>query len=361
MSSLKNKNILVTGGAGFICSHTIDALVKKEYQVRILDSLAKPIHQSGKPNYLNKEVEFVKGDVRDRATWEKSLKDIDIVFHFAAYQDYLPNFSKYLDVNAKGTALLYEIIIEKKLPIEKIIIASSQAIYGEGKYKCQNSHIIYPSQRPLKDLRNKKWDFFCPHDKLRLTPQWVKEDDFIDPHNQYGISKYSQEKIGVHLGRRYQIPTVALRYSIVQGPRQSPFNLYSGALRIFVTHLLAGKSPVIFEDGEQIRDFVNISDVVTANILVLENKKTAYEVFNVGGGKKYTINEFYKIVQQVLKTNIPAKKDGSFRLGDTRHIASSIEKIKKLGWTPKHSIEQSIKSYTNWIQTLPNFNKIWKR
>lgn len=346
-----NKHVLVTGGAGFIGSHTVDALIKKGYKVRILDSLAKPVHLFGKPKYFNKESEFIRGDVRDRSSWKKSLKGIDIVFHLAAYQDYLPNFSKYFDVNAKGTALLYEIIVEKKLPIEKIIIASSQAIYGEGKYRCKNNHVIFPSQRPLENLKKQEWDFLCPYDELALIPQWIREDDIIDPHNQYGISKFAQEKIGLHLGKRYQIPTVAMRYSIVQGERQSPFNLYSGALRIFVTNLLAGNPPNIFEDGTQIRDFVNIHDVIAANILVLENKMADYEIFNVGGGKKWTVNEFYQIVQKVLKTDIEPKKTGSFRMGDTRHIFSNIDKIKRLGFQPQHSIEESIKSYAQWIKT----------
>ncbi|MBI4009516.1 SDR family NAD(P)-dependent oxidoreductase [Candidatus Roizmanbacteria bacterium] len=362
-----NKRVLVTGGAGFIGSHTVDALVKKGYKIKILDSLTKPVHQRGSPDYLNKEAEFIDGDVRNKSAWEKALKNVSIVFHLAAYQDYLPNFSKYFDVNAKGTALLYEIIVEKKLKIEKVIIASSQAIYGEGRYACKNNHIIYPTQRSFKDLKKKKWDFNCPHDKLPLIPQWVNEGDFIDPHNQYGISKYSQEKIGIHLGKRYQIPTVAMRYSIVQGPRQSPFNLYSGVLRIFITHLLGRKPPTIFEDGNQIRDFVNIHDVVSANILVLENKKADYQVFNVGGGKRYTVNEFYKIVQKILKTDIKPVRDGSFRVGDTRHIFSSIEKMKNLGFKPTYSITDSIHSYITWLQTLANFNNgnskmhLWKK
>lgn len=348
------KQVLVTGGAGFIGSHTVDKLINKGYKVRILDSLAKPVHLYGKPNYLNKEAEFMLGDVRDKSTWEKSLKGIDIIYHFAAYQDYLPNFSKYFDVNAKGTALLYEIVVGKKLGIEKIIVASSQAIYGEGKYKCKKGHIIYPTQRTIEDLEKRKWNFYCPYDNLPLSPQWSNENDTIDPHNQYGISKYSQEKIAIHLGKRYKIPTVALRYSIVQGERQSPYNLYSGALRIFVTRLLAGNQPTIFEDGDQIRDFVNIHDVVDANILVLKNKKADYEVFNIGGNKKWTVNQFYESVQKVLGSNIKAKKGRLFRIGDTRHIFSNIDKIKKLGWTPKHSLEDSIKSYSFWIKNTPN-------
>lgn len=354
------KKILVTGGAGFIGSHTVDALIKKGYSVRILDSLAKPVHMFGKPIYLNKEAEFVIGDVRNRRSWEKSLKGIDAVYHLAAYQDYLPNFGKYFDVNAKGTALLYEIIVEKNLPVQKIIVASSQSVYGEGKYKCKNGHDVYPEQRSSINLKKKRWDFVCPEDGFPLVPQWVEESMEINPHNQYGISKYAQEKIGIDLGKRYDIPTVALRYSIVQGSRQSPFNLYSGALRIFVVNLLAGVSPTIYEDGNQIRDFVNIRDVVAANILVLEKKKANYQVFNVGGGKQWKVIDFYNEVAKELHSNIQPILDGSFRVGDTRHIMSSIENIKQLGFYPRYDVRMSIKDYSEWVQTLPYFQKMVK-
>ncbi len=353
-----NKNVLVTGGAGFIGSHTVDALIKKGNRVRILDNLTKPVHQNGKPNYLNKEAEFIQGDVRNKSTWEKALKKIDIVFHLAAYQDYHTNFGKYFDVNAKGTALLYETIVEKNLPVEKVIVASSQAIYGEGKYCCPKKHIIFPSQRSVDLLKKHQWDFSCPYDSLPLTPLPVTEDDIIDPHNQYGISKYSQEKITIHLGKRYKIPSVALRYSIVQGPRQSPYNLYSGALRVFVVHLLANRPPPIFEDGKQLRDYVNIHDVVNANLLVMQNKKADYNVFNVGGGKKWTVIQLFNLVQKVLRTAIKVKILGSFRVGDTRHIFSDIKKIRALGFSHQYTIDDSIKSYGQWLKTLPNFKNI---
>lgn len=355
-----NKHILVTGGAGFIGSHTVDALIKKGHKVRLLDSLAKPVHLYGKPNYLNKEAEFILGDVRNRSSWEKSLKGIDIVFHLAAYQDYLPDFSKYFEINAKGTALLYEIVVKKKLPITKIIVASSQSVYGEGHYKCENGHRVFPEQRSIEDMKKKIWDFICPHDSHKLSPQWTTEEDLTTPHNSYGISKYTQEKIALNLGKRYKIPTVALRYSIVQGPRQSPFNLYSGALRIFVTHLLAGQPPIIFEDGQQIRDYINIYDVIAANLLVLENKKADYQIFNVGGGRKWTVADFYKTAEKALGTKIKPDTSSLFRVGDTRHIFSSINRIKSLGFRPQHSIEESIKSYAEWVKTLPNFKKMIK-
>src|SRR3989338_3791942 len=353
-----NYRILVTGGAGFIGSHTVDALIHKGHEVRILDALTKPVHLFAKPKYVNKEAEFIKGDIRNKSLLERSLKHIDVIYHFAAYQDYLPNFSTYFDVNASGTALIYEIIVEKKLPIKKVIVASSQAIYGEGKYRCKNGHFIYPTLRNTEDLLKKKWDVICPNDGLPLTPQWVKENDPIDPHNQYAISKYSEEKIALHLGKRYGIPSVTMRYSIVQGPRQSPFNLYSGALRIFVTSLLADRDATIFEDGKQLRDFVNIFDVVKANLLVLENSKTAYQTYNVGGGRKWTIMEFYRKVRHILKSDMKPVMNGKFRVGDTRHIISDIGKIRKVGFSPKYSIDDSILTYTEWVQTLPNFKKM---
>lgn len=352
------KKILVTGGAGFIGSHTADALLKKGYSVRVLDNLAKPVHLLGKPSYLNKKAEFMLGDVRNKRSWEKALKGVDVVYHLAAYQDYLPNFSKYFDVNAKGTALLYEVIVEKNLPVRKVIVASSQAIYGEGKYRCKKGHIIFPGQRNVADLTRKKWDFSCPKDGSLLVQEWVNEEDFINPHNQYGISKYAQEKIAINLGKRYGIPSIAMRYSIVQGSRQSPFNLYSGALRIFVVNLLAGISPTIYEDGNQIRDFVNIHDVVKANLVVLENKKADYEVFNVGGGKKWKVIDFYNAVAKTLKSDLEPCLDNSFRSGDTRNIASSINKIKKIGFAPQFSVEDSIKEYTEWVQMLPYFKRM---
>lgn len=354
------KKVLVTGGAGFIGSHTVDALIKKGYKVRILDSLSKPVHILGRPPYLNKEAEFILGDVRDRSSWEKALKNIDVVYHLAAYQDYLTNFSKFFDVNAKGTALLYEIIIEKKLSVEKVIVASSQAIYGEGLYTCKNGHKVFPESRRVEDLKKNRWEFVCPYDKLPLSPEWVNEEFLVNPHNSYGISKYSEEKIALHLGKRYGIPSTAMRYSIVQGSRQSPFNLYSGALRIFVTSLLAGIAPIIYEDGRQIRDYVNINDVVKANLLVIENNKADYQAFNVGGGKKWTVIDFYNKVRKVLNVDIEPNIPGLFRVGDTRHIFSDTKNIEKLGFKTTTPIENSIKEYADWVVTLPYFSKMVK-
>lgn len=374
-------NILVIGGAGFIGSHTVDALIHREHNVRILDSLEKPVHLKGKPDYLAKNSDFLLGDFLDKKVLEKALKDIEIIYHFVAYQDYAIDFSNYFSVNSAGTALIYEIIVEKKLPIRKIIVASSQAVMGEGRYICPNcseadkkfrktdfgyeildkrypiSDFVYPDIRLENQLKKGDWDFRCPTCKEKV--EVISSDEsVINPQNQYAISKYSQELIALNLGKRYSIPTVCLRYSIVQGARQSFYNTYSGVMRIFCLHLFFDKSPTIFEDGNQIRDYINIKDVVNANLLVLEKNEIDYQIYNVGGGKAFTVKQFYNSVAKIFRKDIKPKIPGEYRYGDTRHIISDISKLKKLGWEPKIHIEQSIKEYKRFLEEQADIDDI---
>jgi dTDP-L-rhamnose 4-epimerase len=349
------KRILVTGGAGFIGSHTVDLLIKKGYSVRILDNLQKPVHLKGRPDYLNRDAEFILGDVRNKDDFARALRGVDAVVHLAAYQDYLPDFSTFFHVNSVGTALLYEIIVGEKLPIEKVVVASSQAVYGEGKYICDQHGVFFPGLRSRQNLLDGKWEHDCAHCGKVMGWQPVDESR-VNPQNQYAVSKYSQELISLNLGRRYGIPTACLRYSIVQGPRQSFYNAYSGACRIFALSLFFERAPGMYEDGRQIRDFVNIEDVAAANVLVLENSKSSYEVYNVGGGKAYTVSEFYECVREVYKSKIPAKIDGHFRFGDTRHICSDIAKLKLLGWAPQHGIKKSVEDYVTYLRAQRNID-----
>ncbi len=342
-------NVLVTGGAGFIGSHTVDALLAKSYEVRIMDSLEPPVHSKGKPDYIPEKAEFIRGDVRVKTDWKKNLKGIETIFHFAAYQDYLTDFSKFFDVNSRGTALLYEAIVEENLPVEKVIIASSQAVYGEGKYKCSEDGIVFPAPRSLEQLRRGDWELKCPKCGRKMKMQLTNEAR-VNPANSYGISKYSQELIGLTLGKRYNIPTTCLRYSIVQGPRQSPYNLYSGALRAFAASMYFGKEPIIYEDGEQLRDYVNIEDVVRANLLALEDSRMDYQVYNVGGGGAYTVFDLANMVARTLGRKVKNKASGKFRFGDTRHITSDISKLKALGWQPINPIEKSVDDYVGWLR-----------
>jgi len=342
--------ILVTGGAGFIGSHTVDGLLNKGHQVRVLDSLEKPVHRTDKPDYLPHEVEFIKGDVRNRGDLEQALKNIEIIFHFAAYQDYLTDFSKFFSVNSVGTALLYELIVEKSLPVKKVVVASSQAVCGEGKYRCDEHGVFFPKIRSSEQLEQGQWEITCPHCKRNAVPQ-TTEEDVINPQNQYAISKYSQELIALNLGRRYHIPTTALRYSIVQGPRQSFYNAYSGACRIFCLSAYFDRKPPIYEDGMQLRDYVNIEDVVRANLLVMDDPRADYQVFNVGGGKRYTVLELVQVVAKTFRKKFEPEITWEFRFGDTRHIISSIAKLKTLGWEPKNSVEKSVKDYYEWLKS----------
>ena len=342
--------VLITGGAGFIGSHTADLLLKKGYEVRIIDSLEPPVHrQRQKPEYIPDEVEFILGDVRSKSDMERALQGVDAVFHLAAYQGYLTDFSKFALVNDSGTALLYEIIVGEHLPVQKVILASSQAVYGEGKHKCPTHGVQYPSPRHLEQLKKGEWEVKCP--LCQQVMESVPTDELkVNPHNQYAVSKYSQELYALTLGRRFGIPTVVLRYSITQGPRQSFYNAYSGVLRIFTTRLLNNLPPIIYEDGEQLRDYVHVKDVTEANLLALEADSANFEAFNVGGSKAVTVLEYARLLTTLLRKDIELQRPGEFRFGDTRHIVSDISKLKALDWEPKASLEQNIKDYIEWVQ-----------
>ena len=349
--------ILITGGAGFIGSHTADMLVEMGHRVRLLDNLHPTVHPKGKPDYLNPEAEFIKGDVRDAATWRAALADVEAVYHLAAYQDYLTDFSTFFNINAVSTALLYEILVAdaKRLKVQKVIVAASQAVMGEGRYMCPvcsetNNNYFYPEIRLESQLAKGQWEHRCPTCAQPL--QWQPSDEsVINPCNQYALSKHSQEQIAIQLGRRFQIPSVVMRYSIVQGARQSFFNAYSGAMRIFALSLFFDRPPTIFEDGQQVRDFINIQDVVDANVMVLENPEADFQVFNVGGGHAWTVRQFYDTMQKQVGKHLMPKMDGAYRYGDTRHIFSDTTRLQGLGWSPKRSVIDSIKSYWHYLTT----------
>ena len=352
--------VLITGGAGFIGSHTTDALIERGDDVVILDNLSKPVHLKGLPSYLNPKAKFILGDVRDPKIFLDALQGVDAVVHLAAYQDYLPDFSTFFSVNAVGTALLYELIVGHKLPVKRVVVAASQAVNGEGLYRCKIHGDQAPNARPLAQLEAGDWEMHCPQCGSTLEWQWTPET-FIHPENQYALSKHSQEQIALSFGRRYDIPSVVMRYSIVQGPRQSFYNAYSGACRIFSLHYFFAKAPTVYEDGNMHRDFVNYQDVVRANLMALDDERMVGEQYNVGGGKAYTVSEFADIVARIsghpeLRPKIP----GVFRFGDTRSSCSNISKLRALGWEPKHAVEESVTSYINWLRDQGNVEEIFE-
>lgn len=347
---MKKKIVLITGGAGFIGSHTADALAKQGYAIRVIENLKPPVHAGKWPAYMRgKGYELINGDVSDKKDMEKALKGVSYVYHLAAYQDQRPDFSKFFITNTVSAALIYEIILEKKLPVKKVILVSSQFVYGDGEYECPHTHkTFYPEVRTKKQLDSKKFDILCPHGAPAIFHPF-KEDQPLTPTNAYGLSKEAIERLALRFGKTYDIPTVIFRYSIVQGPRQSPRNLYSGAMRIFSLQALAGDPITVYEDGKQVRDFVNIQDVVAANVLVLKNKKADYQVFNIGGGKAYSVLAFAEMVKKITGSSSKIKI-GGYRRTDTRNAVSDISKLKKLGWRPRFTPETSVRDYVAWLK-----------
>ncbi|RJR34079.1 MAG: NAD-dependent epimerase/dehydratase family protein [Deltaproteobacteria bacterium] len=346
--------VLVTGGAGFIGSHTVDLLLEKGYEVRILDSLQPRVHPRGKPDYVPKEAEFIQGDVANRADLSKALEGMDFVFHLAAYQDYLPDFSQFIHTNTESTALLFELIVAdpRRYPVKKIVFASSQAVSGEGRYRCtREGTIFYPGPRPVEQLRQGEWEFVCPRCGAPAEPQLIDEATCNHPHTAYGISKYAIELLAFNLGQRYGISTAAMRYTYVQGPRNSFYNAYSGIARRFALRIRAGLPPICYEDGRQLRDYVNVYDVARANLLVLERPGANGMSFNIGGGRAVTVSEFARIMLQVSGNSLEARIPGEFRLGDTRHTVSDISRISALGWKPTIPVEENVRQYLEWLDT----------
>jgi dTDP-L-rhamnose 4-epimerase len=349
--------ILVTGGAGFIGSHTCDRLLELGHDVVVLDALTAPVHRNGRPTYLSREADFYQGDTRNRDLLTNLLRRVEAVYHLAAYQDYMPDFSRFSDVNVVSTALLYEIIVAERLDLARVVVASSQSAMGEGLYRCPIDGEQIPGMRPEKALAAGHWDIPCPVCggplEMQVTPERIS-----NPQNAYGMSKLGEEMIAINLGRRYGIPTVALRYSIVQGPRQSVYNAYSGACRIFSLSYLLGIPPTLYEDGEAIRDYVNIDDVVDANVLVLEDERAAGRVFNVGGGQAITTRAFADVVMRHYGSTRPAVVTGEYRFGDTRHIFSDISALRELGWEPKRTPAESVAAYAAWLDGMDGLDGV---
>src|SRR5438270_2154622 len=329
--------VLVTGGAGFIGSHIVDRHLKNGDRVRVLDSLERRVHPGGRPTYLPKEVEFINGSVLDRDLLKRALVGVDVVSHQAAYQDYMPDFSQFMSVNSVGTALIYEVIVESRLPVQKIIVASSQAVYGEGQYECPDHGFFLPSPRSQAQLYRACWEVECPACR-KPSRSLLLDEKHANPYNQYAVSKLAEEKIALGLGWLHNIPTVALRYSITQGMRQSLFNQYSGICRIFFSRAMSDLPFVVYEDGQQSRDFIHVQDVVDANMLVLNDELANYQAFNVGSGRSMTVLEYAKAVGKRLSKDVQIQICGEYRRGDNRHSVSSIEQLRSLGWRPKREL-----------------------
>lgn len=339
--------VLVTGGAGFIGSHTVDALLAAGHQVRILDVLLPPVHDGTVPAYVPAEVEFMRGDVCDAADVSRALDGVEVVYHFAAYQDYLPEYSRFFLTNSVGTALILETIVRERRGVELLVVASSQAVYGEGRYLDANGAVVLPGPRSLEALEARRWNF------EGLTPDWTRETD-ANPHSPYGLSKRDQDDFTTIMGRRHGLATTCLRYSIVQGPRQSFRNAYSGALRSFAVCALNGAPPVIYEDGAQLRDYVSIRDVVRANLMPLDRPGMHGRSFNVGGDRKVTVTELAALVlEECGAGGLERTTPGLFRVGDTRHVFSDVAALREQGWAPEVEQREMVRAYLDWAREQP--------
>lgn len=346
--------VLVTGGAGFIGSHTVDLLLEKGYEVRIIDSLQPRVHPRGKPTYVPADIEFIQGDVANRADMERALRGVDYVFHMAAYQDYLPDFSTFIHTNTESTALIFELAVSDpdRFPLRKLVVASSQSVSGEGKYSCDaEGTVFHPDPRPPDQLQRGEWDIQCPTCGSTATPLLIDEATCSNPGTTYGVSKYALELLAFNLGRRYGVETAAMRYTYVQGPRNSFYNAYSGIARRFALRIRAGLPPVCYEDGLQRRDYVNVRDVARANLIALENPLSNGLALNVGGGRAVTVLEFAGMMLDASGSNLEPMVPGEYRLGDTRHTVSDLTRMRSLGWEPHTPVEDNVRQYLEWLDT----------
>jgi len=345
------KRALVTGAAGLIGSHLTDLLVREGWKVRALDNLEPQTHRRGKPAWIHPKAEFIHGDIRDRETIATALDKIGIVFHQAAYGGYMPEISKYVHVNSLGTAQMLEVIREKSLPIQKIIVASSQAVYSEGAGICPRHGLVFPTVRPVEQLRKGDWEVHCPICGAITKSAPTPENAPVGGETVYGLTKVDQEKLVLLWGKQVGVPAVALRYSCTYGPRQSIFNPYTGVIAIFCTRLLNNLSPVLYEDGRQTRDFSFVEDIARANLLAAETDKLDGLAVNVGGGKGVPIRQVAQTLSKALKIDIEPEARGEFRPGEMRHLTSDTTKIRSAGYKPQIELEEGIQRYIDWIRS----------
>jgi dTDP-L-rhamnose 4-epimerase len=347
------KRILITGGAGFIGSHLADELLQRGYRVRVLDPLSPQVHGDGghRPDYLDPDVELLRGSVEDCEMIADALVGVDAVYHLAAkvgVGQSMYDINGYTTTNNAGTAVLLEALLKR--PVERLIVASSMSIYGEGLYRDSAGKLVPGGTRSLAQLKAREWE---PKDAtgVPLTPVPTPETKEPSLASVYALSKFDQERMCLLVGRAYGIPTVALRFFNVYGPRQSLSNPYTGVLAIFASQLLNDTAPIIFEDGQQRRDFVNVKDIARACCLALETPGATDQVFNVGSGRNFSVNEIAERLARILGKDIAPEITQRYRVGDIRHCFADITHARNvLGYTPQVSFEQGLSELAEWLE-----------
>jgi len=353
-----SERVLVTGGAGFIGSHLVDALLDRGHTVRVYDNLEPQVHgglceQGAWPTYLAGDCEKIAGDVRDREALGDALRGVDVVYHLAAavgVGQSMYEIEHYVDVNSRGTAVLLDVLANAEHTVRKLVVASSMSIYGEGTYHCPEHGDVYPTLRTNEQLAAHDWEVLCPVCRGIVEPLPTAEDKPLHSTSVYAITKKDQEEMCLAVGRAYGIPTVALRFFNTYGPRQALSNPYTGIAAIFSGRLLNGRRPVIFEDGLQSRDLTHVSDIVQALVMAMELSEMDYGTFNVGTGRRLSVLD----VAQALINHLDLEQEPEivhkFRAGDIRHCYANIGRLQALGYEPKVRFEDGVAELVEWVR-----------
>lgn len=358
-----SKRVLVTGGAGFIGSHTVDALIEGGYKVRVYDNLLPQVHGEGaeKPEYLHPDAEFIRGDVRNRVQLYQAIKDVDLIIHDAAevgVGQSMYSIDQYISTNVQGTGVLWDILVNEKHSVEKVLVASSMSLYGEGCYQCEEHGKISPKPRPESQLAEGQWEMLCPECSSPVTPIPTNEEKELDVTSVYAQSKKDQEVYSLMIGRAHKIPTVACRYFNCYGPRQSLNNPYTGAAAIFCSAIKNDNPPLIYEDGNQRRDFIHVKDLVQGKLLLLNKPEADYGIFNIGTGKPSSILELAETLVELCGKSFSPDVIYKFRNGDIRDCYADISKISALGFQPQLSLKEGLKDLITWSDGQEAVSKV---
>jgi len=347
--------VLVTGGAGFIGKHLVRQLLQRGYEVTVIDSLEQPTHNTYTAPILPKNVTFIHGNVLDHDRLEEALNGVQVVYYLAATGGYTDSVARYTEQNSLAISVLFETLKRRSISLHKFIVASSIAVYGEGKYLGSNGIPFYAAPRGIQNLRNH--DFAVrDHSGASAEPMPTDEMAPIEPNTIYGVSKYDQERITRIFCQREGIPWVALRFFLTYGPEQSLTNPYTGVVSIFCNAISNNRPPVIYEDGLQSRDFVFVDDVVRALITALENDNAQNEVYNVGTGIGTSVIRVAELISDVLGATVPIKANGIGRPGDVRHMIADTSKITSIGYTPQVTVEEGIRRFVDWYRSRNEIN-----
>jgi dTDP-L-rhamnose 4-epimerase len=354
--------VLVTGGAGFIGSHVVDRLLADGREVRILDSLDPQVHE-GRPAYLDPGAELVQGDVRDAEAVRRSLRGVDRLIHLAAavgVGQSMYEIVRYTSVNALGAAVVLEEALAVREALEKVVVASSMSIYGEGAYRCPaEDRDVVVDPRPEEQLERRAWEPLCPSCGAELRPAPTPEDKPLAPTSIYAVGKRDHEEMFLAWGRAYRVPVTALRFFNVYGPRQALSNPYTGVAAIFSSRLLNGRPPVVFEDGRQTRDFVHVGDVAAAVAAALEPGAGDDAALNVGTGRATRVLDVAAVLARELGVELEPEVRNVFRAGDIRHCSADIGRAQqRLGYSPRVGFEEGMRELTAWLADQPASDRV---